>query len=67
MVAAQAGAHYDSADKLKALQETVARLEHLVAQMSGSCPPPVEVTSIQNMVGLTAEEEALIKKLRGDK
>ena len=41
-------------------------VEHLVARMSSSCPP-VEVTRVQNMVGLTAEEEALIKKLRGDK
>ena len=67
MVAAQAGAHYDSADKLKALQETVARLEQLVARTYESCPPPVEVTRVTKMIGLTAEEEALIMKLRGDK
>ena len=67
LVAAQAGASYESADKLKALRDSVTRLQHCVAQMAENMPPPGEVTRATKMIGLTAEEERLIKSLRGDK
>ena len=67
MVAAQAGASHESADKLKALRDSVTRLQHCVAQMAENMPPPSEVTRATKMIGLTAEEERLIKSLRGDK
>ena len=67
LVSAQAGAHYESADKLKALRDSVTRLQHCVAQMAENMPPPSEVTRATKMIGLTSEEERLIKSLRGDK
>ena len=67
LVAAQAGAHYESADKLKALRDSINRLQHCVAQMAENMTPPAEVTIKSKTISLTAEEEALIKSIRGDK
>ena len=67
LVAAQAGAHYESADKLKALRDSINRLQHCVAQMAENMPPPAEPNIKSKTISLTAEEEALIKSIRGDK
>ena len=67
MVAAQAGASYENADKLKALRDSINRLQHCVAQMAENMPPPAEPNIKSKTISLTAEEEALIKSIRGDK
>ena len=67
MVAAQAGASYENSDKLKALRDSINRLQHCVAQMAENMPPPAEPNIKSKTISLTAEEEALIKSIRGDK
>ena len=67
MVAAQAGASYENADKLKALRDSITRLQHCVAQMAENMPFPAEPNIKSKTISLTAEEEALIKSIRGDK
>ena len=67
LVAAQAGASYESADKLKDLRKSIARLDQRVAEMTEALQPPAEVNIKPKTISLTAEEEALIKSIRGDK
>ena len=67
LVAAQAGAHYESADKLKALRDSITRLQHCVAQMAENIPTSAEPNIKSKTITLTPEEEALIKSIRGDK
>ena len=67
MIAAQAGASYESADKLKALRDSINRLQHCVAQMAENMPPRAEITVKSKTISLTPQEEALIKSIRGDK
>ena len=67
LVAAQAGAHYESADKVKALRDSITRLQHCVAQMAENMPTSAEPNIKSKTITLTPEEEALIKSIRGDK
>ena len=67
LVAAQAGAHYESGVKLKALRDSIDRLQHCVAQMAEKMPPPAELNIKSKTISLTPEEEALIKSIRGNK
>ena len=67
LVAAQAGAHYESADKLKALRDSITRMQHCVAQMAENMPTSAEPNIKSKTITLTPEEEALIKSIRGDK
>ena len=67
LVAAQAGAHYESAEKLKALRESITRLQHCVGQMAENMPTSTEPNIKSKTITLTPEEEALIKSIRGDK
>lgn len=74
LVAAQAGASYESADKLKDLRKSIARLEQRVAELAEASQPLPEAALKANTkkssrlpVMLTAEEEALIQSIRGDK
>ena len=67
LVAAQAGAHYESADKLKALRDSITRLQHCVAQMAENMPTSAEPNIKSKTITLTPEEEALIKSIRGNK
>ena len=67
LVAAQAGAHYESADKLKALRDSITRLQHCVAQMAENMPTSAEPNIKSKTITLTPEEESLIKTIRGNK